>query len=122
MEHHLHTESFSKKERLKGAENFTKLYQKGKRIKLPGLNIIVEKNDLMYCRIGMSVSRKIGKATKRNRAKRLIREVYRTNKTIFLSGYDLIFIPNKNFFDLDFSELKGNLAKAFEKIKKGIDN
>jgi len=114
MRQSLHTQSLSKKERLTGAKNFIRVYQKGKRIKLPGLTIIVARNCLPYCRIGISAGRKIGGATKRNRAKRLIRELFRTNKQIFPPGHDLVFVPYRKFFYLDWNELKSNLVKAFE--------
>jgi ribonuclease P protein component len=114
MRQSLHTQSFSKKERLTGAENFIRVYQKGKRIKLPGLTIIITRNYLSYCRIGISAGRKIGGATKRNRAKRLIRELFRTNKRFFPAGHDLVFVPYREFFHLDWNELKSNLVKAFD--------
>lgn len=114
MKQSLHIQSLSKRERLTGTENFIRIYRKGKRIKLPSLTIIVAKNYLSYCRIGISASRKIGGATKRNKAKRLIRELFRTNKWIFPSGHDLVFVPYRKFFHLDWNELKGNLVKAFE--------
>ncbi|MCD6199393.1 MAG: ribonuclease P protein component [Deltaproteobacteria bacterium] len=114
MRQSLHAQSFSKKERLTGAKNFVRVYRKGKRIKLPGLTIISARNYLPYCRIGISASKKIGGATERNRAKRLIRELFRTNKWIFPSGYDLIFVPYRKFFHLDWNELKSNLVKAFD--------
>jgi ribonuclease P protein component len=114
MRQFLHTQSLSKKERLTGTENFIRVYRKGKRIKLPGLTIIVAKNDLLYRRIGISASRKIGGATKRNRAKRLIRELFRTNKCIFPPSHDLVFVPYRKFFHLDRNELKSNLVKAFK--------
>ncbi len=110
----LHTQSLSKKERLTGAENFIRVYKKGKRLKLPGLTIIVTRNYLSYCRIGISAGKKIGGAIKRNRAKRLIRELFRTNKRIFPTGHDLVFVPYRKFFHLDWNELKSNLVKAFD--------
>ena len=114
MKQALHAQSFSKKERLTDAENFIRVYRKGKRIKLPGLTVIFARNCLPYCRIGISAGRKIGGATKRNRAKRLIRELFRTNKWLFPSGHDLVFVPYRKFFHLDWNEVKSNLVKAFD--------
>ncbi len=85
---------------------------------MPGLTVIIARNDLPYCRLGISTGKKIGGAAKRNRAKRLIRELFRTNKRIFPAGHDLVFVPYRKIFQLDFNELKGNLIKAFEASKR----
>jgi ribonuclease P protein component len=118
MRRSLNSQSFSREERVTGAENFIRVYQKGRRIKLPGLTVIIARNDLPYCRLGISTGKKIGGAAKRNRAKRLIRELFRTNKRIFPAGHDLVFVPYRKIFQLDFNELKGNLIKAFEASKR----
>jgi len=110
----LHTKSLSRRERLTDAENFIRVYREGKRIKLYGLTIIFAGNSLPYRRIGISAGRKIGGATRRNRAKRLIRELFRTNKGIFPPGHDLVFMPCREFLQLDRNELRSNLAKAFK--------
>jgi len=107
-------QSLSKKEKLRSSENFIRAYREGKRIKLPGITIITVKNSLHYCRIGISVSKKFGKAVKRNRAKRLIRELFRRNKQIFPLGHDLVFMPHKKCLCLGWNELESNLARAFK--------
>jgi ribonuclease P protein component len=52
-------------------------------------------NDLAYSRLGLSVSRKVGKAVVRNRWKRLIREAFRLNREQLPTGLDLITIPRQ---------------------------
>ena len=50
-------------------------------------------NELPYSRLGLSVSRKVGKAVVRNRWKRLIREAFRLTREKLPQGLDLIVIP-----------------------------
>lgn len=55
----------------------------------------------------MSVSKKIGNAVHRNRAKRILRELYRQNELKLPIGYDIIFvarpdIDGKKLSDLEF--------------------
>ena len=50
-------------------------------------------NDAGHARLGLSVSRKVGKAVVRNRWKRLIREAFRTSQDHLPPGLDLVVIP-----------------------------
>lgn len=50
-------------------------------------------NDFAYCRLGLSVSRRVGGAVVRNRWKRLIREAFRLEQMRLPEGWDLIVIP-----------------------------
>ena len=64
-------------------------------------------------RVGITVSKKLGKAHIRNRARRRLREVYRLNEALFQSGWDIVVVARHKAIDCDFQELtKGYLALA----------
>jgi ribonuclease P protein component len=50
-------------------------------------------NGLKHARLGVSVSRKVGRAVVRNRWKRLIREAFRLSRAKLPAGLDLVVIP-----------------------------
>ncbi len=52
-------------------------------------------NGLPHARLGLSVSRKLGKAVARNRWKRLLREAFRLTRQQLPVGIDLIVIPRQ---------------------------
>lgn len=54
-------------------------------------------NTESYNRLGISVHRKIGDAVRRNRIKRLIREVFRLNRDLFPASCDVVFTVRPEF-------------------------
>src|SRR5688572_24130175 len=50
-------------------------------------------NGLPYARLGLSVSRKVGSAVRRNRLRRLYREAFRLSRCELPTGLDLVLIP-----------------------------
>jgi ribonuclease P protein component len=49
-------------------------------------------NELDWSRVGLSVSRRVGNAVKRQRVRRRIREVFRRNKSKLTRGWDVIVV------------------------------
>jgi len=93
-------QSLSKNERLRRKADFDRVFKKGKSIVDPFFVVLYVKNGLPFSRIGVSIKRKFGKANLRNRLRRLVKEVYRTNKSAFPNGYDILFIARKDLSDL----------------------
>lgn len=68
------------------------IFQKDFVIRCSNYNCYVRKNQLMFNRLGVSVSKNVGKAVVRNRYKRLVREFFRLNQQQLPFGFDLVFI------------------------------
>ena len=56
-------------------------------------------------RVGITVSKKLGKAHVRNRVRRRLREVYRLNEESFLPGWDLVVVARTRAVDASFDQL-----------------
>ena len=90
-----------KNEILKGKENFNNVFKNGKLVS--GVHISIKYIKSSSKKIGFVVSRKTKKAKKRNRLKRLLREIYRLNKSKFPDHYHIVLIArgtSDNFFVL----------------------
>jgi ribonuclease P protein component len=115
-------QKFPRHERLRKRSDFKKA-DKNKIARLVTKNLIIlaAPNPYPHVRIGITVSRKIGIAVKRNRIKRILREVYRRNKQLFPSGYDFILIAKRSETDLTYQDLYQETAKALgsHKWEKG---
>lgn len=69
------------------------------------LVLYARKNRTAGNRVGITVSKKLGKAHVRNRTRRRLREVYRLNEEKFSSGWDIVMVARTKAVDADFSQL-----------------
>ena len=73
------------------------------------LVLYARKNRTDCNRVGITVSKKLGKAHIRNRVRRRFREVYRLNEEAFLPGWDIVIVARSRAIGADF----GKLTAAF---------
>ena len=77
---------------LKNNKDFKKIYNRGQSVVSKNVVTYVLKNNLNYNRIGITASKKIGNAVKRNRARRLIKQSYALISNELSMGYDIVFV------------------------------
>ena len=70
-----------------------------------------------YPRFGFVVTRKFGKANKRNKIRRRIKEIIRLNLEIFENNTDYVITPKYHTIDLEYKKLEASL-KHIVKISK----
>lgn len=102
--------SFQKYERLKHNNDFKRVYEQGKKIESSSFVLYVDSDSKrQYCRLGIIASKKVGNAVKRNRCKRLVRELFRRNKEQFPPGSDVIVIVKRDMVGKQYAELEEEL-------------
>ena len=69
------------------------------------LVLYARKNRTGTNRVGITVSKKLGKAHIRNRVRRRFREVYRLNEEKFLPGWDIVLVARARAIEADFTDL-----------------
>ena len=79
------------------------------------LVLYARKNRSQCNRVGITVSKKLGKAHVRNRVRRRIREVYRLNEAAFQPGWDIVVVVRSRCVDAPFSKLTESFLALSEK-------
>jgi ribonuclease P protein component len=80
---------------LRKNSDFMRVYKKGRYYAGKYMVLYVLANKAGKIRLGISVSKKLGKSVTRNRIRRLIRENYRLREVNVTAGIDLVFNARK---------------------------
>ena len=98
------TARFRPAEHIRRSAEFQGVYERGVRLRGRFSTTFFLPNDHGVGRLGIAATKKLGGAVVRNRAKRLIREVFRRNK--LASGFDIVVIPNRDLLDASLTVLE----------------
>ena len=79
------------------------------------LVLYARKNRTGMNRVGITVSKKLGKAVVRNRVRRRLREIYRLNELRFMPGWDIVVVARSRCVGADFQKMTGAYLALAEK-------
>jgi len=101
---------------MKNNYEFRSLYRKGRSAATPRL--------VVYCRpvrrreshLGITVSTKLGKAVRRNRIRRRLREIYRLNEHRLVPGRDVVIVARMRSAEAGYHELEADFLRLAGKL------
>lgn len=89
----------------------------GKRFQTRHFGVIIAPAGGKSARLGLVVTRRLGKAVRRNRVKRLLREFFRRHKNL-LPPQDLIIMAKKGASALSYQQVQEELGRLlFARVK-----
>ena len=100
--------------RLKKNRQFSYIYKKGEKVKSKNFNLFIIKSKYKTYKIGYSVSKKEGKANKRNLLKRHLREIIRLNN-LPKEYHNYILQAKIGACELSYNEIEKQVKMLFEK-------
>jgi len=106
--------------RLKNNRDFRKVYRYGKSVANRELVLFIMKNkNIEQFRLGISVSKKIGKAVTRNRIKRILKEtVFSLSREYdIVNNIDVIIIARSPTSNMKFAQFEKSVKDIFFKGK-----
>ena len=93
-------------ERVRHRPEYVAIYERGVRLSGRLMTVFVLATGSPVTRLGIAATRKYGPAVQRNRAKRLVREVFRHNK--LQAGLDVVVIPRREMLEADYTHVEAD--------------
>ena len=114
---------FGKSRRLRRRAEFQRVFDGGQRIRGRFLTLLLAPRESSGARLGIVASRKIGDSVRRNRANRLIREIFRTNlQPEGAKGIDVVVIPRAELFTAAYTtveeDYRSALTRGLSRLRK----
>jgi ribonuclease P protein component len=116
---------FRPSQRIRRRRDFERVYRYGQRLETETFTIYFRANGLERDRLGLSISRRrLGGAVRRNRAKRILRELFRTSPPFRDRGrgkaVDMVVAAREAILGTDHARLKSQWREAVDRIRERL--
>ena len=101
---------------LKGNRSFRRMYSKGKSAASAAVVLYARRNGSPVNRLGLTVGTKVGKAVRRNRIRRRLREIYRLHEAEMRRGWDIVAVARTRAAEVSYRELEGDFLRAAARL------
>jgi ribonuclease P protein component len=114
--------TFTKADRIRTSKEYKTLSKYGDRHYSDYFVIISRKRQQPNARLGITVSKKVGKAVTRNRIKRIIREYFRLNRQFLPGRLDINILARQTSGRLSAAAIRDHLGQCFKMIARKNQN
>jgi ribonuclease P protein component len=96
--------------RIRKSSEFEEVFEKGSKLYTEHYTIVYTPNSLGFPRLGLVVGKRCGNALRRNRIKRILREVFRRNKSLF-DSLDVLILVKRWSKILNYNKVEEEIAE-----------
>ena len=112
---------FPRRYRLTSRRQYLRVYEQGRRVRSASFTIFGLANTAGHCRLGITVTRKVGGAVQRNRLKRVLREVFRTHRAEMDPALDLVVNVRREMIGRGYPEVEREFVVRFRQLAQRLD-
>ena len=105
-------------ERVRKRKDYDRVFQEGGSVRAGLVCGRYVPNGTSLTRIGIAMPNRFGKAAKRNRARRLLKEAYRLHKHEMPPGLDIILLPGPGWNKPPLSGLEECISRIARKLSQ----
>ena len=119
------SEALPKSARIRKRREYLQTYRTGRKSFGRYVVVFALPNEGLGTRLGITATRKVGKANVRNLRKRWTREVFRRNRAALTNGpvdLDLVVNLNRSAADADFASFSHDLLRTLKRALRGARN
>jgi len=109
---------FPKERRLRKRIEYLRVQRQGVKASSRNFLLFTRRNGLGHARLGITVSKRVGNSVRRNRLKRLVREVYRLNRDLFPVFLDVVVVAKKTATVDAYADVRAELLGAARKLRR----
>lgn len=113
--------TFEKADRILKRSDFVSLTRHGRRLQNDVFIALVLPGQTDRSRLGITVTRRVGRAVERNRIKRLVREFFRRRRSELNGNHDINIIAKQKAATLPSDHIFSALQSLFDQIKRRLE-
>jgi ribonuclease P protein component len=107
---------FGAGEHIRKRSDFEHAYERGTRLTSRFMTVFVVATELDGPRLGIAATRKLGSAVVRNRARRLVRELFRHHKPT--GALDVVVVPRREMLDAPYRTLEAEFLSLLDRQRR----
>ena len=109
---------FRPRQRLATRAEFDRVFKAGRRLDGRLFTLLAAANGREHDRLGLTVSRRIGGATVRNRARRLLRESFRRLAARAAGAFDLVILAKADIVGRTQAEVDREFRERIQRLQR----